>query len=101
VRGLRIDRYFTRIVTSTAVGYEKPNVHFFRRALEGVAYDDAVMIGDNYRADVEGALNAGLRAVLVRKENETGYPYYCTDLTSLLDRLPVSGQTSGRASAGI
>ena len=46
------------------------------------------MIGDTYLADVVGALNAGLKAVLVRKPNSTRYPIYGEDLSTFWDLLP-------------
>jgi HAD superfamily hydrolase (TIGR01458 family) len=46
----------------------KPSVEFFGAALEQLGVDaaDAAMIGDDLEADVGGALDAGLSAILVR-----------------------------------
>lgn len=46
----------------------KPADGFFRHVLEGLgaAPDEAVMIGDDIESDIEGALRAGLAAILVR-----------------------------------
>ena len=51
-----------------AVLLGKPAPAFFAAALERLGVDaaDAVMIGDDAVADVEGALRAGIRSVLVR-----------------------------------
>ncbi len=51
-----------------AVLLGKPAAAFFNAALErlGCSPDEAVMIGDDAEADVEGALRAGLHAILVR-----------------------------------
>jgi len=53
---------------SRATVLGKPSPDFFRLAVEsiGCAPADAVMIGDDAESDVAGALNAGLKAVLVR-----------------------------------
>ncbi|AKJ38223.1 hypothetical protein MCM1_1167 [Methanosarcina barkeri CM1] len=37
---------------------------------------EVTMIGDSYIADVEGAINAGIKAILVRKENTHNYQNY-------------------------
>jgi len=50
-------------VAPTVVG--KPEPHLFEAALDGADPDGAVMVGDNPTADVAGAANAGVDAVLV------------------------------------
>lgn len=62
--GLELDRYLDFVLPSGAVGVAKPNPAFFRMALDaaGVAPDDALMVGDSYRADVRGAWAAGMDA---------------------------------------
>jgi putative hydrolase of the HAD superfamily len=48
-------------------GFMKPHPSIFSAALEriGVRSSDAVMVGDSVRQDVEGAIGAGMRAVLL------------------------------------
>lgn len=48
-------------------GFMKPHPSIFSAALDRIGADprDAVMVGDSVRQDVEGALNAGMRAVLL------------------------------------
>ena len=48
-------------------GFMKPHPSIFSAALEriGAQPRDAVMVGDSVRQDIEGALNAGMRAVLL------------------------------------
>lgn len=64
--GLRVDA----VVTSAAVGWEKPNPAIYRAGLAVAEAEpgEAWMVGDNPVADVAGAEAAGLRAVLVRGE---------------------------------
>jgi putative hydrolase of the HAD superfamily len=47
----------------------KPHPSIFRAAMQlaGVQPSDAVMVGDSLRQDVEGALAAGMRAVLLHR----------------------------------
>ncbi len=62
-----LDRYLDFTLASGAVGLAKPDPAFFRLALSrvGVAPEQALMVGDSYRADVLGARAAGLDALLL------------------------------------
>ena len=59
-------------VSSSEHGYMKPHRSIFDAALEqaGVPASGAVMVGDSLKHDVEGALAAGMRAVLLRRSGE-------------------------------
>ncbi|MEP7155980.1 MAG: YjjG family noncanonical pyrimidine nucleotidase [Betaproteobacteria bacterium] len=73
LRALDIARYFDTIIISEDAGVSKPDPRIFGLALEriGVHADEAVMIGDNWHNDIQGALDAGMTAVwLNRKINE-------------------------------
>lgn len=87
VCALGLSEYFTAVYSSAALGVEKPNPWAFRMALRGFEEPDAIMIGDNIRADVQGALRAGLDAILVRKENVAGYQKYSPDLQGIFKFL--------------
>ena len=56
-------------VSSSEHGFMKPHPSIFSAALQlvNVAAGDAVMVGDSVRQDVEGALRAGMRAVLLNR----------------------------------
>lgn len=58
--------YFSEIITSESVGVKKPNPIIFNEALKrsGALAGESVMIGDNIEADVYGALESGLSAIL-------------------------------------
>src|SRR5688500_7347020 len=60
-----LDRLLDFVLPSGAVGVAKPNPAFFRLALDaaGVRAEEALMVGDSYRADVRGAWSAGMDAV--------------------------------------
>lgn len=68
----RLDRVISAAVSSYTHGYLKPHRSIFDAALQqaGVTSAEALMVGDSLRADVEGALAAGLRAVLLRRSGE-------------------------------
>jgi putative hydrolase of the HAD superfamily len=74
---LGLDRHLDFILPSGAVGVAKPNPDFYGMALDraGVEPDDALMVGDSYRADVQGAWSAGMDAVwLNRREGRNITP---------------------------
>ena len=49
----------------------KPHASIFAAALQalGVPASDAMMVGDNLRQDVDGALRAGMRAALLHRRS--------------------------------
>lgn len=59
-------------VSSAEHGYMKPHRSIFDAALEraGVRATESLMVGDSLKHDVEGALQAGMRAVLLRRSGE-------------------------------
>lgn len=59
--------YFSVIVDSHVVGFEKPDPRIFHWALErtGVTPNEAVYVGDFYSLDVVGARRVGLDAILL------------------------------------
>lgn len=75
-------------------GYMKPHRSIFDAALERakVRADEALMVGDSIAHDIEGALNAGWRAVLLRRSGERPSTLsndvpVITTLTQLRDHL--------------
>ena len=65
--------YFSAVVISGELGRGKPDPEVFLGAVDalGAEAHDAVMVGDNWERDVEGALSAGLRAVWISHGRET------------------------------
>ncbi len=64
-----LDRYVRTHVSAHPGRYMKPHPSIFAAALSaaGVAAHEAVMVGDSFKADVQGALGAGLHAVWLRR----------------------------------
>jgi putative hydrolase of the HAD superfamily len=62
-------------VSSSEHGYMKPHPSIFEAALQlvNVAPAEALMVGDSVRQDVEGALRAGMRAMLLHR-GEAAHP---------------------------
>jgi HAD superfamily hydrolase (TIGR01549 family) len=67
------DPYVDALVASEVAGVSKPHPAIFRQALEAVGCQacDAVMVGDSWAADVEGARAAGIRPIWF---NRSGRP---------------------------
>lgn len=75
--------HFEAVHTSAHIGYEKPHPEAFRTALTTIEDDAAVwMIGDSVRADVRGASDVGMPAILVRASNPD-IEYVCPDLSGI------------------
>jgi putative hydrolase of the HAD superfamily len=64
--------YFKTITTSEQVGYNKPHDEIFTHALNraGAEKANSVMIGDNFEADIEGAIKAGIDAIWFNPNRE-------------------------------
>jgi putative hydrolase of the HAD superfamily len=63
---------FAHIVLSEEVGFQKPNPRIFEEALRmnGLAAKDVVMIGDSWNSDIQGAINAGIDQIWIRKSKD-------------------------------
>lgn len=63
---------FSHIVLSEEVGCQKPNPRIFEEALRmnGLQAEDVVMIGDSWNSDIQGAINAGIDQIWVRKSKD-------------------------------
>ena len=66
-----ITKYFKTIIISEEVGYKKPNPIIFNYALEkaNAVNTSSLMIGDSYQADILGAINVGINAILFNYHN--------------------------------
>lgn len=76
-------------VSGAEHGYMKPHRSIFDRALEraGVTAPESLMVGDSFKHDIEGALNAGWRAVLLKRSGEIPHalPRDLTVITTLAE----------------
>lgn len=61
----KLKPFFKHIIISEEHGFNKPQQQLFQIAerLSGANKTNSVMIGDNFQADIEGALNAGWKAI--------------------------------------
>jgi HAD superfamily hydrolase (TIGR01549 family) len=67
-----LDRIFSAAISSAELGYLKPHPAIFEAALAAVGEPAAaaVMVGDSVKADIEGARQIGMRAILVRRTGD-------------------------------
>ena len=56
---------FTLVGATTEIGY--PSIFSAALSLLGVEAVEAVMVGDSFRHDIEGALGVGMRAILLNR----------------------------------
>ncbi len=102
-RGFGIQSYFDFILTSAACSYRKPHPRIFELALAKwyLLPSEAVMVGDNLIADVQGAQRAGMYGVWINRradplmeKQEAVRPdaslSSLAELPGLLDQLQVS-----------
>jgi len=68
-----IRNLFEEIIISGDVGWRKPKDIIFRTAIDnlGIDADEALFVGDNYKADVIGSKSVGMDAVWINRKNET------------------------------
>ena len=87
-----LNKYFSCIIDSETVGVKKPYSKIFNYAynISKASYkNECLMIGDNYQADVMGALNYGFKAIHLNSKNESYHEnsLIITDLISLKEIL--------------
>jgi HAD superfamily hydrolase (TIGR01509 family) len=68
--------YLEHVVSSAAFGKRKPDSGIFRAALSlfGTGPRRAVMVGDNYEADILGAHGAGMQAIWITRRSPRPLP---------------------------
>lgn len=66
-----LSKYFENVITSENAGAKKPDARVFEYALQlaNANIDESIMIGDNFEADVMGALNFGMKAIFYNYRN--------------------------------
>jgi len=93
LQGLGLMPYFTHVVLSAVVGWEKPHPRIFASALAlaGVPAEQVLHVGDNYQQDVIGARQAGIYAVWLRRRGE--HTADCPVINSLGELLAIIDET--------
>jgi putative hydrolase of the HAD superfamily len=83
--GLGLAPLLHGVVTSAEVGVAKPGAAIFEAALSraGARAVDALHVGDGLEEDVRGAVEAGVRAVWLRRDGDLSAPEGVTTIASL------------------
>jgi putative hydrolase of the HAD superfamily len=65
-----LSQYFDKVITSEDAGVKKPNPGIFEFALNSInsRSDQCMMIGDNWEADIMGAIDFGFDAIYFNSE---------------------------------
>lgn len=95
IRGAGLEGQFDGVYISGEVGVWKPEPGIFEHAAQdlGVETADCVHIGNSIISDVDGALAAGMRAVLVEEDDRprpaklNGDVVWCEDLAEVAEWL--------------
>ncbi|MDA8731568.1 YjjG family noncanonical pyrimidine nucleotidase, partial [Flavobacteriaceae bacterium] len=82
-----IHHYFDKVITSESVGVKKPNPKVFNCALDKVnaTANECIMIGDNLEADIQGAINCGIKAIHYNSEKNKKIPKNIISIHHLLE----------------
>lgn len=77
---LKLPSWLEIIVTSQDAGAGKPNPEIFKYALKqaGVQPEEAIYVGDQYQVDMVGARDAGMKGILIDRND-----YYGDDVDSI------------------
>lgn len=74
---LGVDVYFNPVIVSEAAGFRKPDPRIFQLVLDAheATPADAVFIGDDPTADIEGAHAVGMKTIWMRSSHHASAPY--------------------------
>lgn len=61
-------KYFKKVYGTEKIKV-KPNKEAFVSAIEGCKPNECIMIGDNLKIDIDGAMEAGMNAIFLNKKN--------------------------------
>ncbi len=83
LKNCNIDHYFSKIISSEDVGYQKPRPEIFHYAISSLnaKKSQSIMIGDDFENDILGACNYGIDTIFVnfnklKKNNVPKYEVY-------------------------
>lgn len=71
-KGMALGSHFEHMVYSFEAGVAKPNRSIFDHTsqLFGVNSEDCIMVGDSLSSDIQGALGAGMQAILIDRSGK-------------------------------
>lgn len=85
-----IDKFITNIFISESIGFEKPDIRFFKYVMDTLQCDkyDVLIVGDSLSSDILGGVNAGIKTCWYNpsgKENKSAVvpDYMISDLREI------------------
>ena len=94
IEGSGTGKYYKNIFISEEIGKAKPDPLFFSHVLSsiGIGREEAIVIGDSERSDIQGARNAGIRSVYISFDgSNSSLADHCvhsySELLTLIDDL--------------
>lgn len=93
IKRIGLQQLLDRVYSSELTGYAKPDARAFLLPCRsmGVTPAETLFIGDNYLTDVEGATNAGLKAIHLDRDGLEAPQ----SIRSLLDVIPLTVSEGG------
>jgi len=69
LKQLKIHQHFQAVIISGAINKRKPSPKIFQKALQtlNVQPSNAIFVGDTPNADIQGAKNIGMKAILIKR----------------------------------
>ncbi|MBQ3475113.1 MAG: HAD family hydrolase [Bacilli bacterium] len=86
LKDLGLDKYFTDMVFTDEV-LNKPNKEAFIKACADKSPDECIMVGDNFDVDIIGAVNAGIKAILIDPNDKYEYENKIKNINELEELL--------------
>lgn len=72
IKKLRLDKYLDSIVISRDIGIRKPDPEIFKFTLNSIGLErhEALHVGDSIEYDIQGAINAGMKTIWIKRSND-------------------------------
>ncbi|MBI2259770.1 MAG: noncanonical pyrimidine nucleotidase, YjjG family [Flavobacteriia bacterium] len=87
LKNSKLEDYFTNVICSEQVGFNKPDKRIFLHALNVAKTESnkAVMIGDDLKVDILGANQLGIETILFDPNNEYGTVFDTHKIQNLIE----------------
>lgn len=89
---IKILKYFDEVISSADVLYRKPNQMMFLEGIKimtekKISIDNMYFVGNDYRCDISGAYNVGLKSIWYNEKNEEDVNNYATFKANNYDEI--------------
>lgn len=89
VTQLKLDRYFSQLIYSCDVGFQKPNPAIFKLVEKhsGFSKNEILMVGDSFKSDVQGAQQMGWKYLRINRKSDNTREKEIKSLREISDYL--------------